>query len=150
LYAIDLELSDQFDFFLFSLLQVIISLGTIIFVTPWFSIPGVPLSFIYVKVLNYFREVSRETKRLENISRSPVYAQFSETLGGISTIRAYGQPKRFIHEFEVKVDGNTKATYNSKAADRWLSIRLELMGSIIAGMAGVFATNVAIAGVRSE
>ena len=78
LYSIDLELSDYFDFFLWCTLSVVTSLGTIMFVTPWFGIAVVPLGFLYFKFLNYFREVSRETKRLDSISRSPVYAHFSE------------------------------------------------------------------------
>jgi ATP-binding cassette, subfamily C (CFTR/MRP), member 1 len=139
-------LTDQLDFFLFGALQILISLGTIIFVTPWFAIAVLPLGYIYIKVLNYFREVSRETKRLESISRSPVYAQFSETLGGLATIRAYGQSKRFTTEFEDRVDQNTVAYYNGKSADRWLSLRLELIGSVVAGLAAFFASNVAIQG----
>jgi len=38
--------------------------------------------------MNYYRQVAREIKRLDSVSRSPVFAQFSETLGGLSTIRA--------------------------------------------------------------
>ena len=49
---------------------------------------------IYIIVLNYFREVARESKRLDSISRSPVFAHFSETLGGLATIRAYGASAR--------------------------------------------------------
>ena len=64
-------------------LTVITSLGTITVVTPYFGFALLPLIYIYVKVLNYFREVSRETKRLESISRSPVYAHFSETYSDI-------------------------------------------------------------------
>ena len=149
LYSIDIELTDSFDFFLFCSLNVIISLSTILFVTPWFGVAIVPLAFFYFKVLNYFREVSRETKRLESISRSPIYALFSETLGGLSTIRAYGEAPRFVDDFESKVDENTKAYYNNKSADRWLSVRLELIGSLVAGLAAVFATNVAISGTTS-
>jgi len=149
LYAIDLELSDYLDFFLFCSLTVIVSLGTIIFVTPWFGIAILPLLFVYVKVLNYFREVSRETKRLESISRSPVFAHFSETLGGLGTIRAYGQSERFIGEFESKVDTNTRAFYNNKSADRWLSSRLELVGAVIAGLAAIFACATVISGSKS-
>jgi ABC-type multidrug transport system fused ATPase/permease subunit len=78
LYSIDLELVDFLDFFLFATLNVIISLGTILFVTPWFGIAIVPLGFFYFRFLNYFRDVSRETKRLDSITRSPVYAFFSE------------------------------------------------------------------------
>jgi ABC-type multidrug transport system fused ATPase/permease subunit len=130
-------------------LTVVVSLITIVIVTPWFGIAVIPIFYIYVKVLNYFREVSRETKRLDSISRSPVYAHFSETLGGLGTIRAYGQGDRFIDEFEQKVDTNTRAYYNNKSADRWLSVRLEMLGAFIAGLAAVFASNVAISNAQS-
>jgi ATP-binding cassette, subfamily C (CFTR/MRP), member 1 len=83
LYSIDLELVDYFDFFLFTTLNVIVALGTILFVTPWFGVAIVPLGFFYFRFLNYFRDVSRETKRLDSITRSPVYAFFSEVRNGI-------------------------------------------------------------------
>ncbi len=75
---------------------------------------------------------------------------YQQTLGGLSTIRAYGQPNRFQEEFEEKVDGNTRAYYNNKSADRWLSVRLELIGSVIAGLAAFFATQVAISTAESD
>ena len=117
--------------------------------TPWFGVAVVPLGIIYGTVLNYFREVSRETKRLDSISRSPIYAWFSETLAGLTTIRAYSQGQRFIGDFETQVDGNTRAYYNNKNADRWLSLRLETVGAMIAGSAAAFATSVAISGAVS-
>lgn len=149
LYSIDLELTEYLDFFLSMGVTVVVSLGTIIFVTPWFGIAVIPLAFIYIKVLNYFRDVARETKRIESISRSPVFAHFSETLGGLGTIRAYGEADRFIDEFETKIDTNIRAYYNNKSADRWLSTRLELLGSVIAGLSAVFATNVAISSAET-
>jgi ATP-binding cassette subfamily C (CFTR/MRP) protein 1 len=78
IYSIDLELSDFLDFFLFCSLTVVTSIATIMYVTPWFGITVIPLGFFYFRILNYFREVSRETKRLDSISRSPVFAHFSE------------------------------------------------------------------------
>jgi ATP-binding cassette subfamily C (CFTR/MRP) protein 1 len=114
------------------------------FATPWFGVAILPLGFFYFLFLNYFREVSRETKRLDSISRSPVYQTFSETLGGLITIRAYGQSDRFMVDFEGKVDENTRAYYNNKNADRWLSVRLEFIGSMITGLAAFFACNVVI------
>jgi ABC-type multidrug transport system fused ATPase/permease subunit len=74
----------------------------------------------------------------------------SQTLGGLSTIRAYQQSGRFVDEFETKVDSNTKTYYNNKAADRWLSVRLELIGSVIASLSAFFATQVAIAASEKE
>jgi len=143
-YSVDLELSGTIDFVIFCALTIVVSLLSIIVVTPWFGVAVIPLGYIYFVALQYFRAVSRETKRLESISRSPVYAQFSETLGGLSTIRAYGEPDRFKDEFEGKVDTNTQALYNNKSADRWLSTRLELIGSIIAGITALLAVNLAI------
>ena len=46
--------------------------------------------------------------------------------------------------FRDKVDENTRANYCNRNADRWLSVRLETIGALIAGLAAVFATNVAI------
>lgn len=99
--------------------------------------------------MNYFREVSRETKRIDSISRSPVYAWFSETLSGLTTIRAYNQNKRFVGDFETQIDKNTRAYYNNKNADRWLSLRLETIGACVAGSAAAFASSVAISGAVS-
>jgi ATP-binding cassette subfamily C (CFTR/MRP) protein 1 len=74
-----------------------------------------------------------------------VYAHFSESLAGLATIRAYGQSERFTKDFFCRVDANSKAYVSIKVADRWLSVRLELLGSICAGLAAVFASNVAVA-----
>jgi ATP-binding cassette, subfamily C (CFTR/MRP), member 1 len=100
--------------------------------------------FLYVRALNYFRNVSRETKRLESISRSPVYALFSETLSGTQTIRAFHLSTQFLTDFEGRVDQNTRASYVSKCADRWIAVRLETIGALIAGTAAIFASNAAV------
>lgn len=44
----------------------------------------------------YYRPVNRDLQRLESVSRSPIFAQFSETLSGVSTLRAYNQQARLF------------------------------------------------------
>jgi ATP-binding cassette, subfamily C (CFTR/MRP), member 1 len=149
MHTIDQELSDFLDFVLFMTLSVVVTMGTITFATPLFGVVLLPLLWFYLKVLNYFRQVSRETKRLESLSRSPVYAQFSETLGGLSTIRAYGEASSFISEFDTKLDASTQAVYCNKTADRWLAVRLELLGAVIAGLAAIFSTQIVISNGQS-
>lgn len=73
-----------------SLLGILGAMSTIVFATPSFAIALVPLSLIYVSVMNYFRAVSRELKRIESLTRSPIYTHFSESLNGLSTIQAFG------------------------------------------------------------
>ena len=131
IHSMDEELTNYFDFFLFCSLFVLATLATITFVTPWFGIAAVCALFVYVAVINYFRQVSRESKRLESVARSPVYAHYSETLGGTPTIRAYGVTDRFLTENAAKMDVSIEGYYANKVADRWLSVRLELLGAFI-------------------
>lgn len=48
-----------------------------------------------------YRKSSREIKRIESISRSPIYAHFGETLTGLSTIRAFERQTAFAKENKV-------------------------------------------------
>ena len=43
-------------------------------------------------------------------------------------------------DFESKLNVNTRAYYCMKTADRWLSVRLELLGALIGALAAFFAT----------
>ena len=79
----------------------------------------------------YYLRTSRELKRLDSVSRSPIYAHFQESLGGVATIRAYRQETRFTLDNEWRVDENLRAYYPSICANRWLAIRLEFIGSLI-------------------
>ncbi|CAG8473230.1 8866_t:CDS:10 [Racocetra persica] len=64
---------------------------------------------------------------------------WDETLGGVTTIRAYQQSKRFIVENEIRLDENQKAYYPSLSCNRWLAIRLEFLGSLIIFSASLLA-----------
>ena len=69
------------DIFLYIVIQLIVVLVTIIFVTSYFAIALPFLMILYFWAMNYYRQVAREIKRLVSISRSPIFAQFSETGG---------------------------------------------------------------------
>lgn len=91
---------------------------------------------------------SRELKRLDSVTRSPIYAHFQESLGGITTIRAYHQQKRFALENEWRVDANVRAYFPSVVANRWLAVRLEFIGSFIILAAAAF-TIIYVAGLSA-
>jgi len=107
--------------------------------TPAFIALIVPLGALYLYIQRYYLRTSRELKRLDSISRSPIYAHFQESLSGMSTIRAYHQQKRFELENEWRVDANLRAYFPSISANRWLAVRLELIGSVIILAAAGFA-----------
>lgn len=105
--------------------------AVITFSTPTLIILIIPLSFLYLLLQRYFLATSRELRRLESVSRSPVFAHFQETIGGISTIRAYRQQARFIQGNEGRLDQSLRAYYPGIAGNRWLGFRLESLGSVI-------------------
>lgn len=86
--------------------------------TPIFLAAIVPLGIIYLLIQRFYVATSRQLKRLESVSRSPIYSHFSETLAGTSTIRAYSRQLPFILESEAKVDYNQRAYFPSIVANR--------------------------------
>ena len=115
------------------------TLGLITASTPIFAVLIIPVGAIYYYIQRYYLRTSRELKRLDSVSKSPIYAHFQESLGGLTTIRAYRQQKRFALENEWRVDANLRTYFPSINANRWLAVRLEFIGSLIIFAAAIFA-----------
>lgn len=99
----------------------------------------IPIGFVYYLIQRFYVATSRQLKRLESVSRSPIYSHFGETVTGSAAIRAYGVTDRFIRESESKVDFNQISYYPSIIANRWLAVRLEMVGNLIILFAALFA-----------
>ena len=127
--------------------RALYTLGLITAASPVFVALIIPLGMVYLFFQRYYLHTSRELKRLDSVSKSPIYAHFQESLGGITTIRAYRQQGRFAQENERRVDANLRAYFPSINANRWLAVRLEFIGSFIILAAATLAiTSVATGG----
>ncbi|KAF9779193.1 metal resistance protein YCF1 [Thelephora terrestris] len=98
---------------------------------PIFLVVVPPLAWFYVRVMTYYLDTSRELKRLDAVSRSPIFAWFSESIAGLSTIRAFGQEEIFLTNHKKKVDANQICYMPSVLINRWLAVRLEFVGTCI-------------------
>ncbi|XP_036428800.1 canalicular multispecific organic anion transporter 2 isoform X1 [Colossoma macropomum] len=107
--------------------------------TPMFLIVIVPLMMFYWWVQRFYVATSRQLKRLESVSRSPIYSHFSETITGTSVIRAYGRNSAFVLMSDMKVDENQKSYYPGIVSNRWLGVRIEFIGNCIVLFAALFA-----------
>uniref|UniRef100_A0A915E4K3 ABC transmembrane type-1 domain-containing protein n=1 Tax=Ditylenchus dipsaci TaxID=166011 RepID=A0A915E4K3_9BILA len=74
-------------------------LVVIIISTPLFILIDIPITIIYILILRYFISTSRQLQRLTSITRSPLYATFTETIQGVTSVRAYGVTAKFFDEF---------------------------------------------------
>ncbi|XP_052786369.1 multidrug resistance-associated protein 1-like isoform X1 [Mya arenaria] len=120
---------------LFSTVAVIVVVAVI---TPIFMAAIVPIGIFYALFVKFYLPTARAMRRTESVNRSPIYNHFSETITGASVIRAYRCADRFIQESRKRVDENIKFFFASNTGSRWIGIRLELMGNLIALLATVF------------
>uniref|UniRef100_A0A1Q3FWR2 ABC-type glutathione-S-conjugate transporter n=2 Tax=Culex tarsalis TaxID=7177 RepID=A0A1Q3FWR2_CULTA len=118
---------------------VVATLVVITISTPIFSAVILPIGILYYAVQRFYVATSRQLKRLESVSRSPIYSHFGESIQGAQTIRAYSVQDRFIGESESRVDFNQVCYFPSIIANRWLAVRLEMVGNLIILFAALFA-----------
>uniref|UniRef100_A0A5F8HF53 Multidrug resistance-associated protein 1 n=1 Tax=Monodelphis domestica TaxID=13616 RepID=A0A5F8HF53_MONDO len=137
--TVDSMIPQIIKMFMGSLFNVIGACIIILLATPIAAIIIPPLGLIYFFVQRFYVASSRQLKRLESVSRSPVYSHFNETLLGVSVIRAFEEQQRFIRQSDLKVDENQKAYYPSIVANRWLAVRLECVGNCIVLFAALFS-----------
>ncbi|EDV19525.1 uncharacterized protein TRIADDRAFT_51152 [Trichoplax adhaerens] len=107
--------------------------------TPIFLAIIPPLVIMYFFTQRFYIATSRQLKRIESVSRSPIYSHFGETLQGVATIRAYKVQTDFINATDEKIDKNQMAYYPSISSNRWLATRLEFLGNCIVLFASLFA-----------
>lgn len=137
-YKVDEILGRVFSMFFSNSTKVLFTIIVICFSTWQFIFIIIPLGVLYVYYQQYYLRTSRELRRLDSVSRSPIFANFQESLTGVSLIRAYGQEERFKYLNESRVDRNMSAYHPAINANRWLAVRLEFLGSIIIlGAAGL-------------
>ncbi|KAH7102795.1 metal resistance protein ycf1 [Auriculariales sp. MPI-PUGE-AT-0066] len=131
IYVIDQILARVFQGFVRTLANVLAIVVVICVNLPLFLFSLPPLAYLYHLVMMYYLATSRELKRLDAVSRSPIFAWFSESLNGLSTIRAFGQQRVFGAHISRLVDANQECYILSVSVNRWLAIRLEMIGATI-------------------
>lgn len=72
----------------------------------WLEWTQHPIFPTIISPRSYYRQTAREIKRLDSISRSPIYDHFGEALSGAATIRALRQVRRFELISCLYMDGN--------------------------------------------
>ena len=69
----------------------------------------------------FYVPTARQLKRIESVTRTPIYVLFSETLSGGPSIRAYGATHSFLQECRARVDHNQVYYFASQGAVRSLT-----------------------------
>ena len=137
--SVDMELMPLWFYFFNIILDIVNSVVVILIALPIFIVVIIPLFIIFFLIQRYYIAASRQFKRLDSTTRSPIYSKFSETLAGISTIRAFAANERFRKESDNSIDANVRCSLCNVIANRWLSVRLQLIGNFSVIFCGLFA-----------
>lgn len=112
-------------------------------VLPWSIVAVLPVTAIYVRLQYLYRASGREIKRLESIARSPQFALLDEVLAGLTTVRAFqGVPRSQAENIKLS-DAYTVAFFKINSLNRWLGVRLDLIGAALTGTAALAAVGTA-------
>uniref|UniRef100_A0A672S3R3 Cystic fibrosis transmembrane conductance regulator n=1 Tax=Sinocyclocheilus grahami TaxID=75366 RepID=A0A672S3R3_SINGR len=114
-------------------LQIIGVIAVASSVIPWILIPVIPLLIAFLFLRRYFLRTSRDVKRIESTTRSPVFSHLSSSLQGLWTIRAFKAEERFQQTFDAHQDLHSEAWFLFLTTSRWFAVRLD-------GMCSVFVT----------
>ncbi|KAG2801319.1 ABC transporter C family member 10, partial [Phytophthora cactorum] len=114
--------------------NVSMALGSLVvsaFASYWIGVSYIPIFFIFLWTGEHFKKTSCEIKRLEGVTRTPVYNLFGETLSGLATIRAFRMEDNFSARNREVVDTNTNLYLTYWCSSRWLATRLDLLSVVI-------------------
>ncbi|KAI9331615.1 P-loop containing nucleoside triphosphate hydrolase protein [Obelidium mucronatum] len=139
---IDNTLPDAIRMFFISFGMAISTFVLVTYATKgWFLIALVPLMGIYYWLQAVYRATARELKRLDALTRSPLYSHINESMSGVSTIRAYREQSRFLKKTDMLIDQNNVPYYLQQIGARWLGMRLEYIGNFLVLATSVFGVS---------
>ncbi|KAK9244689.1 hypothetical protein V1506DRAFT_540604 [Lipomyces tetrasporus] len=142
-FSKDIEIVDQeVAANLLSLMHSIVALAIILIlitsILPQFLFAAVLICLIYYVINTFYLRSSRELKRIQSVTRSPIYQHFGETLAGLSTIRAYACERRFMYQNLLNIETNLRPYTLLWACNRWMCLLVQSAGGLVATFAGVF------------
>lgn len=135
--AIDERLVKTLSSALNLLVMMCFVIGTMVAVVPYILIAILPLFVFYGFVQRMYRSTARELKRFDSASQSPIFNFFAETVNGLTSVRAFRCQDQMLDVLKGHVDTNTRFWTKSNFVNRWLGIRLDVMGAMLMGAAAL-------------
>lgn len=114
-----------------TLLAIIIVVSS---VNPYLLVPTFGCALIFYFLRKFYLSTSRSVKRLEGVSRSPVFGHLNASIQGLTTIRAFKAEKILREEFDNHQDLHSSAWYLFIASSRAFGFWLDVVCLVYIGM----------------
>ena len=129
--VVDLTLTESMSVLMISCSWFIAGVTIMCSILPWIAGALVPITCAYAAMLGHYRKTGADLQRIDALTRSPIQAMLTEGTDGAATIRVFRQGANFRMRFESAADTNSAALLNFISAQRWLGVRIELLGSLV-------------------
>lgn len=93
----------------------------------WLLLPTAIMGLLFYGLRHVYTNTARSIKRVEALTRSPIFSHANASFQGLTTIRAFGAEKMLAYEFDKHQDLNTSAWYLFLATTRAFALWLELV-----------------------
>ncbi|CAF3210343.1 unnamed protein product [Rotaria sp. Silwood2] len=133
--SLPLALTDTMQYLLMTFGSIVIIGRT----NPWVLLILVPLIPTVLWLRRFYVRSSRQPKRLEGVTRSPIYSLFSSSLDGLTSIRAFDVQVDFLNMFIERIDNNSRAYFILFTAASWFGLRLDLLASLLTLVTAILA-----------
>ncbi|KAF7972890.1 hypothetical protein HWV62_16688 [Athelia sp. TMB] len=135
--GIDSNMSDNFGRSIMYGLSAATTFVTISVVGgPGFVLAALILGSLYYNTAKVYGQTSRDMRRLDSVTRSPLYSIYGETIAGVTVLRAFGASSKYLRDM---LTCNVNPYYWMWGVNRWLSIRFNLISCCIIAIAGLVA-----------
>jgi ABC-type multidrug transport system fused ATPase/permease subunit len=95
-------------------------------------------------IRHYYARCLRDLKRIEGITRSPVYSYLTSTIHGLKVIRSYHAEQLCSDQFLSHLNDNTRVNYLLVTVNRWAAIRFDWIALFFISFVTVLAMIVRI------
>ncbi|KAG9150541.1 hypothetical protein Leryth_010912 [Lithospermum erythrorhizon] len=129
--VIDLDIPFRLGGFASTTIQLVGIVGVMTQVTWQVLLLVIPMAIACLWMQKYYMASSRELVRIVSIQKSPIIHLFSESIAGASTIRGFGQEKRFMKRNLYLLDCFARPFFCSLSAIEWLCLRMELLSTVV-------------------
>ncbi|KAE8251675.1 hypothetical protein A4X06_0g2584 [Tilletia controversa] len=136
--ALDQEMGGGLLFLSEMILQTVAIFGIVIWANPYFIFIGIFILFAFFTIGSLYLGSARDLKRIESVTRSPIYSLIGEVLSGSVIIRAYADSGRFARHTLRLIDQTNRPFYTLWLTNRWLSIRVDTMAALTAMCTALF------------
>ncbi|KAF6038712.1 ABCC5 [Bugula neritina] len=146
---VDANFPFQSDLFFKNVSVILVGLVLILLASPWFLLTLIPIVGLVISLGRFSTAAIRQSKRIENVTKSPLFSHIAASVQGLSTIKAYKKENDFIERFHKLQDRNNMALLMHDSSTRWLSVRIDSVSLLIIISTFLLVTLVPLEGTTS-